>query len=36
MGSIRLGRAVDMNQAREVVDDCVESVLRKWGCALVA
>ena len=35
MGSIRLGRAVDMNQAREVVDDCVESVLRNGDALLL-
>ncbi len=28
MTGIRLGRTLDMNQAREVVDECVESILR--------
>ncbi len=35
MTGIRLGRAVDMNQAREVVDDCVESVLRNGDALLL-
>jgi len=28
MGNLRLGRVLDMNQAREFVDNCVDSILR--------
>lgn len=35
MADIRLGKTLDMNQAREVVDDCVGSVLRNGDALLL-
>jgi putative nucleotidyltransferase with HDIG domain len=35
MSGIRMGRTIDMHQARAVVDDCVESVLRNGDALLL-
>lgn len=35
MSGIRVGRALDLNRARKVVDDCVESILRNEDALLL-